>query len=132
MKIITINLLFCLSILCAPAAFADKAVLAGGCFWCMEKDFESLLGVSDVISGFTGGTAKNPTYRGDHTGHYEVVEITYDSAVVSTRGFWIISGSILIPSMPGGNFATKARAVSALFLSRTMKNVRSPRNRNNE
>ena len=52
----------------------------------MEKDFESLEGVSDVISGFTGGSAKNPTYRGDHTGHYEAVEITYDPEVVSYQG----------------------------------------------
>ncbi|MFT7653249.1 MAG: peptide-methionine (S)-S-oxide reductase, partial [Candidatus Azotimanducaceae bacterium] len=61
----------------------DKTVLAGGCFWCMEKDFEELPGVSDVVSGFTGGTARNPTYNGDHRGHYEAVEITYDAEVVS-------------------------------------------------
>jgi peptide-methionine (S)-S-oxide reductase len=41
---------------------AAKAILAGGCFWCMESDFEKLAGVSDVISGFTGGTVENPTY----------------------------------------------------------------------
>ena len=118
MKIITINLLFCLSILCAPAAFADKAVLAGGCFWCMEKDFESLLGVSDVISGFTGGTVKNPTYRGDHTGHYEVVEITYDSAVVSYQGildhFWVN----IDPFDARGKFCDKGPSyLSAIFVA---------------
>jgi len=118
MKIITINLLFCLSILCTPAAFADKAVLAGGCFWCMEKDFESLLGVSDVISGFTGGTAKNPTYRGDHTGHYEVVEITYDSAVVSYQGildhFWVN----IDPFDARGQFCDKGPSyLSAIFVA---------------
>ena len=72
---------------------ADTAVLAGGCFWCMEKDFEALDGVTDVVSGFTGGTAENPTYRGDHTGHYEAVEITYDPDVVSYQDlldhFWV-------------------------------------------
>ena len=46
-------------------ASADKAVLAGGCFWCMESDFEKLPGVTDVVSGFTGGTLENPTYRGN-------------------------------------------------------------------
>ncbi len=45
---------------------ADKTILAGGCFWCMESDFEKLEGVTDVISGFTGGTLKNPTYNGNH------------------------------------------------------------------
>ena len=44
---------------------ADKAILAGGCFWCMEADFEKLEGVTDVVSGFTGGALKNPTYNGN-------------------------------------------------------------------
>lgn len=72
---------------------ADKAILAGGCFWCMESDFEALDGVTDVVSGFTGGTARNPTYKGDHTGHYEAVEITYDPEVVSFQDlldhYWV-------------------------------------------
>ena len=56
------SLLFLLAgLLCyAPNVAADKAILAGGCFWCMEADFEKLEGVTDVISGFTGGTLKNP------------------------------------------------------------------------
>jgi len=62
----------------SPAVLADKAVLAGGCFWCMESDFEKLEGVTDVVSGFTGGQLKNPTYNGNHEGHVEAVEITYD------------------------------------------------------
>ena len=49
----------------------------------MESDFEKLEGVTDVISGFTGGTLKNPIYNGNHHGHYEAVEITYDPDVVS-------------------------------------------------
>jgi len=118
MKVITISFLLCLSILCAPAAFADKAVLAGGCFWCMEKDFEALPGVTDVISGFTGGTAKNPTYRGDHTGHYEAVEITYDPAVVSYQGildhFWVN----IDPFDARGQFCDKGPSyLSAIFVA---------------
>ena len=54
----------------AGSALADKAILAGGCFWCMEADFEKLPGVTDVISGFTGGTLPDPTYDGDHEGHF--------------------------------------------------------------
>lgn len=64
---------------------ADKTILAGGCFWCMEADYEKLEGVIDVISGFTGGTSENPTYNGNHEGHYEAVEITYDPAKVSYK-----------------------------------------------
>ncbi|MBT8435653.1 MAG: peptide-methionine (S)-S-oxide reductase MsrA [Gammaproteobacteria bacterium] len=81
-----------LSVIVQPA-FAARAILAGGCFWCMESDFEKLPGVSDVVSGFTGGTHPDPTYRGDHTGHYEAVEITYDPEVVDYQGildhFWV-------------------------------------------
>ncbi len=77
----------------APAAQAAKAVLAGGCFWCMEADFEKLDGVTDVVSGFTGGSHPNPTYNGAHTGHYEAVEITYDPAAIDYQGildhFWV-------------------------------------------
>ena len=64
---------------------ADKTILAGGCFWCMESDFEKLDGVTDVISGFTGGTLKNPTYKGNHEGHYETVEITYDPNIINYK-----------------------------------------------
>ena len=66
-------------------ASAEKTVLAGGCFWCMESDFEKLEGVIDVVSGFTGGAVKNPTYYGNHKGHYEAVEITYDPEKISYK-----------------------------------------------
>jgi peptide-methionine (S)-S-oxide reductase len=66
----------------AAQAEVEKAVVAGGCFWCVESDFEGLPGVIEVVSGYTGGTKENPTYR-NHPGHYEAVEITFDSAVVS-------------------------------------------------
>lgn len=79
-------MLFAASLLAyASNATAEKTILAGGCFWCMESDFEKLEGVTDVISGFTGGTADNPTYNGNHEGHYEAVEITYDPDKVSYR-----------------------------------------------
>ncbi|MBU2677003.1 MAG: peptide-methionine (S)-S-oxide reductase MsrA [Gammaproteobacteria bacterium] len=118
MKIIAFNTLLCLGILFAPAASADKAILAGGCFWCMEKDFESLNGVTDVISGFTGGTAADPTYRGDHTGHYEAVEITYDPTVVSYQGildhFWVN----IDPFDAEGQFCDKGPSyLSAIFVA---------------
>jgi len=86
-------LLFTSLLTCAPGVMAAKAVFAGGCFWCMESDFEKLDGVTDVISGFTGGTLKNPTYNGNHEGHYEAVEVTYDPGKVSYQElldhFWV-------------------------------------------
>ena len=77
----------------AMAAKTKQAILAGGCFWCMEKDFETLEGVTDVISGFTVGKLKNPTYSGNHKGHYEAVLITYDTSVLSYQDildhYWV-------------------------------------------
>ncbi len=71
--VLTLTLfLFTLSV-----ARAETAIVAGGCFWCVEADFEGVDGVTDVVSGFTGGTLPNPTYAG-HEGHYEAVKITFD------------------------------------------------------
>jgi len=64
----------------------EKAVLAGGCFWCTEAVFQRLKGVIKVRSGFSGGHIKNPAYREvttERTGHAEVIEITFDSAIIS-------------------------------------------------
>ena len=69
--------------LSVPAASAEKAVFAGGCFWCMEADFQDMDGVLDAVSGFIGGSAPNPTYNGNHEGHYEAVEVTFDPEIVS-------------------------------------------------
>ena len=63
-------------------AATEKAIVAGGCFWCVESDFEKVPGVKNVVSGYTGGNSQNPTYK-DHEGHYEAVEITFDNSVIS-------------------------------------------------
>ncbi|MGC1480486.1 MAG: peptide-methionine (S)-S-oxide reductase MsrA [Chthoniobacterales bacterium] len=68
------------------AAETKKAVLAAGCFWCLEAIYERVPGVTDVISGYAGGHTENPTYESSNTGqtgHAEAVEITYDPAKVS-------------------------------------------------
>ena len=66
----------------AAQARTEKAVFAGGCFWCVESDFEQVAGVRSVVSGYTGGGSENPTYD-EHEGHYEAVEITFDNARIS-------------------------------------------------
>ena len=61
-----------------------KATFAGGCFWCMVKPFDEQPGIESVISGYTGGTTENPTYKevcSETTGHYEAVQITFDPSV---------------------------------------------------
>ncbi len=60
----------------------ESAILAGGCFWCIEADYEKLEGVVDVVSGYSGGHIKDPTYKqvsAGNSGHIEVVKITYDA-----------------------------------------------------
>ena len=74
----------------------ERAYFAGGCFWCMEESFENILGVSKVISGYSGGTTENPTYKEvtyGNTGHFEVIEVIYIPEVVSyeklLEEFWL-------------------------------------------
>ena len=62
--------------------FADELILAGGWFWCLEHDFESLKGINYVQSGYSGGYLQNPTYE-NHEGHQEVVLVDYDPQVVT-------------------------------------------------
>lgn len=64
----------------------QKAIVAGGCFWCVESDFEKLGGVVSAVSGYTGGSLKNPSYHsvsGGGSGHYEAVEISFDQDKIS-------------------------------------------------
>ena len=99
-------------------ALADKAIFAGGCFWCMESDFEKLEGVTDVISGFTGGTLINPTYNGNHHGHYEAVEITYDPAKVSYKELLQYYWVNIDPFDDRGQFCDKGFSYkSAIFVA---------------
>ena len=70
----------------ANAADLQTATVAGGCFWCVEADFEKVRGVEQVVSGFAGGSVANPSYRQvtrGGTGHRESVEITFDADVIS-------------------------------------------------
>jgi peptide-methionine (S)-S-oxide reductase len=77
----------------SSAARGDEAIFAGGCFWCVEALYQETDGVTDAISGFTGGTHPNPTYDGPHDGHYEAVRVTYDPERISYRAlldlFWV-------------------------------------------
>ena len=84
-----------------------KAYFAGGCFWCVESDFEKVKGVSEVVSGFIGGKTDNPTYKQvtkGGTGHYEAVEIRYnDSSVSYDRLLYLFFRSV-DPTDAGGQF----------------------------
>jgi peptide-methionine (S)-S-oxide reductase len=84
MKLAT--LLLAATALAAAPAHADNAVLAGGCFWGMEAVFEHVKGVSDVVSGYAGGSARDANYdavSSERTPHAEAVRITYDPKQIS-------------------------------------------------
>ncbi len=108
------NLLAALAILAFAAAVQAKdlqtAIFAGGCFWCVESDFESVEGVTGAVSGYTGGTLKNPTYkqvsRGG-SGHYEAVEVTFDADVVGYDKLMDIFWHSVDPVDAGGQFCDR-------------------------
>jgi peptide-methionine (S)-S-oxide reductase len=72
----------------SPGSALESATLAGGCFWCLEAVFESVYGVFQCVSGYTGGSVKDPNYRevcGGGTGHAEAVQVTFDPSELSYR-----------------------------------------------
>jgi len=96
-----------------------SAVFAGGCFWCTESDFEKVEGVIEVISGYTGGQVKNPTYKqvsGGGTGHIEAVKVIYDPARISYEKLLDVFWQHVDPTDPGGQFVDRgAHYRSAVF-----------------
>jgi peptide-methionine (S)-S-oxide reductase len=97
---------------------ADKAVFAGGCFWCVEAAYQDVDGVTDAVSGFIGGTLKNPTYSGNHKGHYEAVEITFDPAIISYQQLLDLFWVNVDPFDDRGQFCDKGFSyLSAIFVA---------------
>lgn len=102
-----------------PSPARAVATLGGGCFWCLEAVFEQLRGVVKVASGYTGGRVPSPTYRqvcGGDTGHAEVVQVTFDPAVVSFREILEVFFAIHDPTTlnrQGADVGTQYR--SAIF-----------------
>lgn len=101
------------------SAETASAVFAGGCFWCMESDFEKLAGVGDVVSGYAGGLKQNPTYE-NHDGHLEVVRVPYDPNVVSYRELVDYFFRHIDPLDDGGQFCDRGHSyTTAVFYSTT-------------
>ncbi|WP_411889483.1 peptide-methionine (S)-S-oxide reductase MsrA [Yoonia sp. SDW83-1] len=112
---------FALALLPGAAMAEDMrtAVVAGGCFWCVESDFESVQGVREVISGYTGGTTENPTYRTlKGSGHYEAVQIVYDAEVVSYDQLLHAFFRSVDPTDAGGQFCDRGPSYrTAVFVA---------------
>ena len=94
----------------ANAQAREELIVAGGCFWCVESDFDSVRGVQEAISGFAGGSTANPTYkqvsRGG-TGHYEAVRILYDPSRVSRDQLLSLFFRSVDPTDSGGQFCDR-------------------------
>ena len=80
-----------------------KITLGGGCFWCLEAAYNTIRGVTEVMSGYAGGTTLNPTYWdvvGGKTGHAEVVQVSFESAVITLQEILEIFWAIHDPTTP--------------------------------
>jgi peptide methionine sulfoxide reductase msrA/msrB len=88
----------------------QTATFAGGCFWCVEADFEKIEGVKEVISGYTGGRTENPSYKevsAGGTGHTEAVQVIYDPEEVSYKSLLDIFWRHVDPTDSGGQFVDR-------------------------
>ena len=112
----------------APSPSVAKAYFAGGCFWCMEEAFEKVDGVLEAVSGYMGGTVKNPSYEqvsAGQTGHAESVEVRYDSAKVTytqlLEAFW----RNVDPVTPDGQFCDHGHQYRAAIFYQTDEEKRA-------
>ena len=110
-------------------AETDKVIVAGGCFWCVEADFEGLDGVKEAVSGYTGGTLKNPSYKEvvqGGTGHYEAVEIEFDSSIISLDEILYIFLRSVDVTDDGGQFCDRGESYrTAIFTINKSQNEKA-------
>lgn len=97
----------------------EVATFAGGCFWCMVKPFDEQPGILKVVSGYTGGHTENPTYKevcSETTGHYEAVQITFDSNVYPYEKLLQVYWQQIDPTDPLGQFYDRGQSYqTAIF-----------------
>ena len=123
-----LSLLFSAALLAGPARAdtAEKgletAIFAGGCFWCVEADFDKVPGVVKTISGFSGGVTPNPTYKQmvtESTGHREVVQITFDPKKVTYAHLVDVLFHTVRPIDGGGQFCDRGHSYSTAIYATT-------------
>lgn len=91
------------------AARAETAIFAGGCFWCVESDMDAVPGVTGTISGYSGGTSKNPTYQ-NHVGHREVVKVEFDPTKITYAQLVTTFLRTIDPTDADGQFCDRGHA----------------------
>ena len=129
-RLLLVLLLAGFTMLHAAPAFAEEAVLAGGCFWCLEHDLEHLPGVEEVVSGYSGGSVRNPTYHqvsAGGTGHQEAVRVRFDPARISyatlLRSYW----RNVDPLDGGGQFCDRGSSYRPVIFPRGETQLREAR-----
>ena len=102
------------------AAQTETAIVAGGCFWCVESDFRRVDGVTDVVVGYIGGETENPSYRevvSGGTGHLEAAKITFDTDVIDYDRILHLFFRSIDPLDPGGQFCDRGESyITAIFV----------------
>jgi len=98
----------------------ETAIFAGGCFWCVEADFDKVEGVIDTVSGYTGGTSVNPTYKTHgKDGHHEAVKVTFDPEKVSYDRLVSYFFRHIDPTDPGGQFCDRGNSYATAIFTTT-------------
>ena len=122
------NIISILIILLIPnsslAKNINEAYFAGGCFWCMEDFLEKVKGVEEVISGYSGGNVKNPTYKEvtyGNTGHFEVAKIIYDQDLVTFKELLNLYWKNIDPFDSAGQFCDKGLSYRSVVFFKTSK-----------
>jgi peptide-methionine (S)-S-oxide reductase len=106
----------------ARAEKIETAVFAGGCFWCVEKDFDHIAGVTSTTSGYAGGTMKNPTYD-NHEGNLEAVKVTYDADKIGFEALVATFLHTVDVTDDGGQFCDRGDAYkTAIFTMNDVQN----------
>tara|TARA_B110000438_G_scaffold150817_1_gene144934 strand:+ start:1375 stop:1956 length:582 start_codon:yes stop_codon:yes gene_type:complete len=123
------KIFFCIFLIFLTSKFSmakniNEAYFAGGCFWCMEEFFEKVEGVEKVISGYSGGRTKNPTYKevtyGD-TGHFEVIKIVYDRDIINYKKLLNLYWKNIDPFDSAGQFCDKGLSYRSVVFFKTSK-----------
>ncbi len=125
----TILLALTALLLIKPAAAEPRtALFAGGCFWCVESDMDHVRGVLSTVSGYAGGTAAGPTYETyEKGGHREVVEVTFDDAIVSYADLVAIFLRSIDVTDDGGQFCDRGHAYTSAIHALDERQAREAR-----
>jgi methionine-S-sulfoxide reductase len=121
-KILLTILIITLSSNISLAKNIKEAYFAGGCFWCMEEFFEKVEGVEEVISGYSGGNTKNPTYKEvtyGKTGHFEAAKIIYNADIINYRDLLNLYWKNIDPFDSVGQFCDKGASYRSVAFYKT-------------